>query len=155
MLSQGGLFLLQFGGSVAMARLLTPYEMGIYAVASAIVGILGAIRAVGLNIFLIREPDLNPDALATSFTINAILAMVAAAAIAAFGSAGGTILGDTGVQHVLLLLALIPLFGIFELLPAASLERISVFRVLALVNLAKVTVRRQSPFLWRSMASVT
>ena len=35
MLSQGGLFLLQFGGSVAMARLLTPYEMGIYAVASA------------------------------------------------------------------------------------------------------------------------
>src|ERR1700746_1335783 len=53
MLSQGGLFLLQFGGSVAMARLLTPYEMGIYAVASAIVGILGAIRATGLNVFLI------------------------------------------------------------------------------------------------------
>jgi hypothetical protein len=80
MLSQGGLFLLQFGGSVAMARLLTPYEMGIYPVASAIVGILGAIRAVGLNIFLIREPDLKPEALAISFTINAILAIVTAAA---------------------------------------------------------------------------
>jgi O-antigen/teichoic acid export membrane protein len=66
--------------------------------------------------------------------------MVTAAAIAALGSAGDTILGDTGVQHVLLPLALSPLFGIFELLPAASLERISVFRVLALVNLAKVTV---------------
>ncbi len=140
MLSQGGLFLLQFGGSVAMARLLTPYEMGIYAVASAIVGILGVIRSMGLNVFLIREPELNPEALATSFTINAILAIVTAAAIVALGSAGDTILGDTGVQHVLLLLALSPLFGIFELLPAASLERIGAFRVLAMVNLAKVTV---------------
>jgi O-antigen/teichoic acid export membrane protein len=140
MLSQGGLFLLQFGGSVAMARLLTPYEMGIYAVASAMVGILGVIRAMGLNIFLIREPDLKPDALATSFTINAILAMIAAAAIMAFGSAGNTIFGDTGVQHVLFLLALSPLIGIFELLPAASLERTGVFRALALVNVAKVTV---------------
>jgi hypothetical protein len=46
----------------------------------------------------------------------------------------------TGVQHVLLPLALTPLFGIFELLSAASLERIGVFRGLALVNLAKVTV---------------
>jgi hypothetical protein len=140
MLSQGGLFLLQFGGSVAMARLLTPYEMGIYAVASAIVGILGAIRATGLNVFLIREPDLEPHVLATSFTINAILAMVTAAAIAALGSASDAILGNTGVRHVLLLLALSPLLSIFELLPAASLERIGVFRVLALVNLAKVTV---------------
>jgi O-antigen/teichoic acid export membrane protein len=140
MLSQGGLFLLQFGGSVAMARLLTPYEVGIYAVSSAIVGVLSAIRATGLNVFLIREPDLKPEALATSFTINAILAMVTAAAITALGSAGGTVLGDTGVQHVLLLLALSPLFGIFELLPAASLERIGAFRVLALINLVKVTV---------------
>ncbi len=140
MLSQGGLFLLQFGGSVAMARLLTPYEMGIYAVASALVGILGAIRATGLNVFLIREPDLKPEALATSFTINAILAMLTAAAIAALGSAGGSVVEDTGVQQVLLLLALSPLFGIFELLPAASLERIGAFRALALVNLAKVTI---------------
>jgi O-antigen/teichoic acid export membrane protein len=140
MLAQGGLFLIQFGGSVAMARLLTPYEMGIYAVAYAIAGIVGAIRATGLNVFLIREPDLEPEVLATSFTINAILATATAAAIAALSSAGDTIFGSTGVQHVLLLLALSPLLGIFELLPAASLERTGVFRVLALVNLAKVIV---------------
>ncbi len=107
MLSQGGLFLVQFGGSVAMARLLTPYEMGIYAVASAIVGILGAIRATGLNVFLIRELDLKPDLLATSFTINAIVAVVTAAFIMTLGSTGETILGNTGVRHALLRLALI------------------------------------------------
>ena len=30
-ISQGGLVALQFGSSVALARLLTPYEMGIFA----------------------------------------------------------------------------------------------------------------------------
>ncbi len=43
MLSQGGLAVIQFGGSVVMARLLTPYEMGIYAVAAAMIGVLSTI----------------------------------------------------------------------------------------------------------------
>jgi O-antigen/teichoic acid export membrane protein len=66
LLSQSGLFVLQFGGSVVMARLLTPHEMGIFAVAYAIVGILSTIRALGLSSFLIREPDLTPEIVATS-----------------------------------------------------------------------------------------
>ena len=34
--SQGGLFIIQFGTSLVIARLLTPYEMGVFAIAVAI-----------------------------------------------------------------------------------------------------------------------
>ena len=137
-LSQGGLFVIQFGGSVVMARLLTPYEMGVFAVAYAIVGILSAIRSLGLGSFLVREPDLRPEIVATTFTINAILAATTAAAVWLLGIAGGAWLGDPGVHHVLLILALPPLLSILEFVPASRLERIGAFRVLAPINLAKV-----------------
>ncbi len=136
-LSQGGLFIFGFGGSVVISRLLTPYEMGIYAVAFAIVGILSTIRALGLGAFLIREPDLKPDIVATSFTINAILVCLTASGIAALSGLGGAWLGDPGVQRVLLLLAVSQLLSILELVPTASLERIGAFQVLAPINLAK------------------
>lgn len=138
LLSQGGLFVLQFGGSVAMARLLTPYEMGIFAVAYAIVGILSTIRALGLSSFIIREPDLKPDIVATSFTINAILAVTTAAGIAALSGIGGSWLGDPGVSRVLLLLAFSPLLNILELVPIACLERNGAFHVLGPLNLGRV-----------------
>ena len=54
-LSQGGLFVIQFGGSVVIARLLTPYDMGVYALAAATVGLLMALRVFGLGTFLIRD----------------------------------------------------------------------------------------------------
>jgi O-antigen/teichoic acid export membrane protein len=140
LLSQSGLFVLQFGGSVVIARLLTPHEMGVFAVAYAIVGILSTIRALGLSSFLIREPDLKPEIVATSFTINAILAATTAAGIAALSVAGGAWLGEPGVQRVLLLLAASPLLSILELVPIASLERIGAFQILAPINLAKAAV---------------
>ena len=137
MVSQGGLFLIGFAGSVAIARLLSPREMGIYAAAYAIVGILSTIRALGLSNFLVREPELTADMVATSFTVNAILAAVTAAAVAAISGACGAWLGEAGVQRVLLLLSLSPLLSILDLVSVARLERIGSFRVIGLINLAK------------------
>ena len=136
--SQGGLFIVQFGGSVAISRLLNPHEMGIYAIAYATAGLIGTLRASGMVSFIIREPHLTPAAIRTSFTINAILALLAGAAILGISFAGGILFGDPGVQAVLQLLALAPVFGIFDFLPAARLERAGAFRTLSLVGLGKV-----------------
>jgi O-antigen/teichoic acid export membrane protein len=140
LLSQGGLFVIQFGGSVVLARLLTPYEMGIYAVAYAVVGILSTLRALGLSNFLVREPQLRPEIVRTCFTINAVLATATALVIVVLSRAGGTLLGDPGVERVLLLLTVPPLLSILELVPLARLERVGAFRIVALINLAKVSM---------------
>ena len=140
MVSQGGFFVLQFASSVVLARLLTPYDMGIYTAASAVIGILSILQAFGLSLFIIREPTLDPDLTASVFTINAILAVVLTAAIVALSSFGGAFLRDRGIQRVMLLLSVLPLVGIFEFLPATHIEREADFQTIALVNLLRAVV---------------
>lgn len=139
-LSQGVFFVLQFGGSIVVARLLTPYEMGIYAVAYAFSNLLNTLRMLGLNSFLIREPELTPSAIATALTINVVLTTTTSAAMLALSFAGAAVFGDEGVKHVLALLSLLPLISLFEFLPAARLERIGSFRTIALVYMARVAI---------------
>ena len=57
--AQAGSFVLQFASSVVLARLLTPREIGVFAVAMAIVGALSIVQAFGLQSMIIREPDLT------------------------------------------------------------------------------------------------
>jgi O-antigen/teichoic acid export membrane protein len=135
--SQGGLLVLQFGGSMALARLLTPYEMGVYAVAAAIVGIITIIQAFGLTLLIVREAEISADLLATAFTINALLAAGLALAVVGLSEFGGALLREPGVRNVMLVLAPIPLIGIFELLPSAHLERAMQFRTLGVIGLLR------------------
>ena len=139
-LSQGSLFVLQFGSSIVMAWLLTPYEMGVYAVAAAVVGVVNMLRSFGLNSFIIREPELSQVILQTVFTVNAAMNLLCAVAIFAISDLAGKLLGDPGVGRVMQLLAITPLLNVFEFLPSARLERIGFFGVVATVNIIKTVV---------------
>lgn len=136
-LAQGSFFVLQFAGSVILARLLTPYEMGVYAIAMALVGILAILQATGLQSFVVREPDISDDTLATAFTVNAAIGLTLSAAILGLSLAGGALLREPGVRQVLTILAALPLLGIIEFLPAARMEREGRFPVIATVGMAR------------------
>ena len=136
-LSQTGLFVIGFGGSVAMARLLTPREMGIYAVAAAVVGIIDMLRSFGLSALIIREAELSTPVVTTVFTINAALNVLCAAFVLGVSEIGARIFGDAGVRSVLHLLAIAPLLNTFEFLPGAHLERAGAFRAIALISFGK------------------
>lgn len=136
-LSQGGSFLVNFGGSVVMARLLSPREMGVYAVAVAIVGILAVLRSLGLNTFIIRETQLTSSVLSTTFTINAGLAALSSVLLLICSTFAGWAMGDPGVSSILQVLALSPIVSAFEFLPSAYLERNGAFRSLSMVNLLR------------------
>ena len=139
-LSQGGLFVVQFGTSIVLARLLTPYEMGIFAVAVAVVGLLSIIRALGLPAYLVRSTELSESLLASVFTVNAIIAILLSVAIVALSALGGALLGDPGVRRSLLVMAVVPLLGIFDFLPATLIERTGNFRLVALLNVARALI---------------
>lgn len=136
-LAQGSFFVFQFGGSVILARLLTPYEMGVYAIAMALVGVLAILQATGLQSFVVREPDISDDTLATAFTVNAAIGITLSAGIAGASLIGGEMLREPGVRQVLLLLSLMPLLGVLEFLPAARMEREGRFQVIAMVGMAR------------------
>jgi O-antigen/teichoic acid export membrane protein len=135
--AQGSAFLLQFASTVFVARLLTPYDMGVFAVAGAIVGALALIQAFGLENMIIREPALTEDIIATTFSVNAMISLVLSALITGCAFLGGAFLRDPGVRQVLLLLAISPLIWIPAFLPGAHLERRGQFKVISIINTLK------------------
>jgi O-antigen/teichoic acid export membrane protein len=139
-LAQGCAFALQFAASVVLARYLTPYETGVYAVALATVGVLSLMQALGLQSLIVREEILTPEIGATAFTVNACIAVALSISIAAISIFGSAFLHDEGVQKVLLTLAGTPLFGIFNFLPSALLERNGRFKAMALIGTASGVV---------------
>lgn len=137
---QGGYFLFQFLGSIAIARLLTPYDVGIFAIAMAVVGLVSVLQALGLNSYIVREKELTPEIVASAATVNAITSVVLALLIAAVGFAGGQLFGDPGVRDVLLVVAVVPLIGQFAFVPSAMLEREGDFRTIALVKAGSTAI---------------
>lgn len=139
-IAQCSFFLLQFSSSVVLARLLTPYEIGIYAIAMAITAMVGTIQAFGLAGFIVREPDLHRDLIATAFTVNAVIALLVAAAIGGLSAFGGAFLHEGGVKQVMLVAAILPVLGIFEFLPSANLERNAQFKTQSLIGTLRALV---------------
>lgn len=135
-LSQGVSFALQFTSSVVLARYLTPYEMGISAVAFSVVGLLLVIQHIGLPAFIVRAEQLTDEVTATAFTVNAAVCVLLSGLIAAISVAGAAFLESPGVQQVLLVLAITPLFGVFSFLPGARLERDGRFKSIAMIATA-------------------
>lgn len=74
-------FVLQFIGSVVIARLLGPSEMGVYAASLAVVYIINGLLNVGLPSYLVREKDLTREKLGTVFTLTLAQSVVFAAAV--------------------------------------------------------------------------
>jgi len=131
-------FVLQFATSVVFARYLSPHEMGIYAIAVALVGFLSIIQQLSLPALIVREENLTDDFLRTAFTLNGVLTVLFALLIVGAGVLGGSSLGDPGVRNVLFVLAISPLLGTLSFLPMARLEREGRFRALAMIGTAAI-----------------
>lgn len=131
-------FVLQFTTSVVFARFLSPHDMGIYAIAVALVGFLSIIQQLSLPALIVREENLTEDFLRTAFTLNGALTVVFALLIVAAGLLGGSSLGDPGVRDVLFVLAISPLLGTLSFLPMAQMEREGRFKTLAIISTAAV-----------------
>lgn len=133
-------FAVSFAGMVILTRLLTPREMGIYAVALATYGALQVIATFGVGNYIIRAIELNEDTLATAFTINAILNAALSAAILLLSTSAAAFLAEPAVAQVMRLLAIAPLIAIFDVRPSSMLQRGMQFRRISLVNIAQSLV---------------
>ncbi|MDP3174183.1 MAG: oligosaccharide flippase family protein, partial [Phenylobacterium sp.] len=106
---QTAAFAIQFIASVIVARLLSPTEMGVFAVGLATLALFSSIEAFGLQSMVVREPELNERLVASATTINGLIALAIAAATALASTLAGGFFGKAGVTHVMALIALGPL----------------------------------------------
>ena len=130
-------FTVMFGGSLIVARLLSPREMGIYTVSLATIGVLQIIAAFGVGNFVIRATDLDARMLDTAFTVNAVLGLSLGAAIFALSYAGAAFLSEPAVAQVMRLLALSPIISIFDFRPSNMLQREMQFKRVSVVGTAQ------------------
>lgn len=124
---------------VALAHLLTPREIGVYTVALATTSLVAAIQGTGLNQFVVRASD-DRGLLETAFTINAVLSVTLSISIWALGYVASMIYREASVQTVMTVLAISPILGLFQFLPASIFQRDMRFDLIALINTARVLV---------------
>ncbi len=139
-ISQSAFFVIQFIASALLARFISPYEMGIYTVALAITGILSIMQATGLTGFIVREPELTADLMASTFTINALISCFVCVLILTGSVFAASFLHAAGVRRVMLVVAALPVIGMFEFLPASNLEREANFKTIALIGTCRVLI---------------
>ena len=120
--------LLTFVGSIIVARLLSPHEMGIYAIAMATFGVFGIVSTFGTYSFIIREAELAEEAVRTAYTINALIEVTLALILIAFSFVAGAFFRDPGAALVLRVAAVGPVLGALTFRAAAMMQRDLDFR---------------------------
>lgn len=134
------IFAVTMAGLIAMARLLTPVELGIFGVGMAISGLMAAFSHFGVANYLIRHHDLTADVIATGFTVNSSLSIGVSALLWLLGTVGQPLFSTPQIADVLRWLSIVPLFAIFEFLPSTMLTRNMGFGRLSATQLGKVVV---------------
>jgi len=133
-------FVVTFGSTIIISRLLTPHDLGIFGVGMAISGILGTISLFGIANYLIRDHELSAPTIATGFTVNALLSLAMGSVLWFLGTVGHPLFPDLAIPRVLQWLALVPVIGIFEFIPATLFAREMRFGATSLLQLGKATV---------------
>lgn len=127
---------LQFGVTMLLARLLTPTDFGLVALAMIIVGFAEMVVDLGIGPALVQREELNARHVRVSFTVSALIGGGAALLLIAAAPLFALLLRDPAVTPVLRWEALIFLFAGLGATARALLERRLDFRSRFLVDAA-------------------
>ncbi|MCG3188184.1 MAG: hypothetical protein LKCHEGNO_00077 [Burkholderiaceae bacterium] len=92
---------LQIAGTVIMSRLLTPEEVGVFAVAAVFAALASTFRDFGVAEYLIQEKELDDSALRAALTVNIMISWGMAALLFALAPAAARFYATPGVADVM------------------------------------------------------
>ena len=134
-------FVVQFIGLIVISRLLSPREIGIYAIAMAALGVIQVFTTFGIASFVVREAEMPSHTLESAFTVNAILIASLTLVLLGLSFAAGPILGAPEAGSVLRIVAIGNLFAILNFRPMAMLQREMQFKRLSMITVANVSMQ--------------
>jgi len=97
---------LQIASAVVISRLLTPAEVGVFAIAAVFAGLASMFRDFGVAEYLIQERDLTHDKIRATLALNILVSWTMSAALAISASAVSGFYREAGVRDVMLVQAL-------------------------------------------------
>jgi O-antigen/teichoic acid export membrane protein len=131
-----GSYVIALASTVVISRLLSPADVGAFAVAMALVGVVAVLREFGVSTYLVQETDLDARRVAAAFTLTIGIGSALGLVVALLAVPTASFYGDPRLRDILWILALS-----FALTPLGSvsqslLTREMRFDVLAWVRLA-------------------
>ena len=135
--------LIQFLGSLALARLLTPAEIGIFSVGLVVTGLVQGLRDFGIRNYIIQEADLSPARLRSALGVSTVISWAIATLLYALSEPIARFYAEPGLGDVILLLT----FN-FLVIPPGSIALALLSREMRFDSLLRVsllgTVAQQS-----------
>jgi PST family polysaccharide transporter len=118
-----------------MARLVTPADYGLFAIASAVGAFSVLLAESGIGPAVITHRDLNATAVSTAFYLNTLAALVTAIALAAVAYPFAAVYGDPGLVPLLFMMALATALTL-SVVHLALLERLRRYRLIAVLEVS-------------------
>lgn len=123
-----------FIGSLFLARLLTPHEIGVFSVAYVFSGLLKTLREMGLGTYIVQEQELTPARFRTAFGISIALALLTGTIVAALAVPAGIFFREPGITEALYVIA-----ASFILVPFGATTMSLLRRNLRFTDIAVIT----------------
>lgn len=127
---------LQVVSTVILARILTPAQIGVFAVAAVFSALASMFRDFGVGEYLIQARDLNADKIAAALSLNIAVSWAMAAAMYGGADAAAAFYGNPGVGEVMRVQALMFLLVPFGAVTMAWFRRELNFQPVLICNIA-------------------
>jgi PST family polysaccharide transporter len=132
---QGSLFVMNMGAVMALARLLTPQDFGILAMAFAVIGFFQVFNEAGLSTATLQKKDITHAQVSNLFWANIALGGAVTVVVASSAPAAAWFYQEPRVVAVTLVLSLTFMLTSSTVQHLALLKRQMRFKVLALIQI--------------------
>ncbi len=126
--------------SMVMARLLSPEEIGTFAIASSVVVIMAEFRMLGANTYLVRQAEITSEKIRSAYGLTILISWSLGIALATASSSLAGFFRIEGLTFVFLILAFSFLLAPYISIPDALLARDYRFREIFTINLTSSVI---------------
>lgn len=121
--------------TMLIARLLTPAEIGIFGIASAIVMVVSEFRLLGAGSYLVREKEISPEKIRSALGLTVAISWASGVAIFVSAPSIADFYGLPEVETIFQLLAISFLLAPYIGIPTALMQRSYEFKLLLRISL--------------------
>lgn len=136
-----GLKLINLISTILIARLLTPSEVGTFAIASSVVMILAEIRLLGASAYLIREDSIDEHKIRKAYGMTIVMCWGIALALIIGSSNVAKFFNQSDLQVVFIILAINFFLAPYISIPNAILARDFRFKEITIISLVAVIIQ--------------
>lgn len=140
-IAQQSKLIIGFVSTVVIARLLTPAELGVFAVASAAVMLAIEIRSFGISQYIVREPQLNESKLRSALGVMMVVSWSLALILIVASPAIANFYGQPALIELFRMLSITFVLAPFATVPFSIMQRDMRFDLVLRIRIASALAR--------------